>query len=206
MVNEGAMTIPNWITLFRILLIPVFVTSAIYYGRSLQAGTPVEWQRWTAVAAFMVAALSDGVDGFIARRYNLGSALGRVLDPIADKGLMQAAILTLSFSDWHFQLPIWFAVLVITRDVVILVGVAVLHHLMGRVEIRPSLIGKVCTFAQMFSICWILFLPRDLPAVLYMTPVWITATLTVLSGVDYIFEGVRRVRASGHSHPETGGR
>jgi CDP-diacylglycerol--glycerol-3-phosphate 3-phosphatidyltransferase len=200
------MTVPNWITLFRILLIPVFVSCAIYYGRSLQAGSPVEWQRWAAVAAFMVAALSDGIDGYIARRYNLGSALGRVLDPIADKGLMLAAILTLSLSDWHFQLPIWFAVLLITRDIVILLGVAILHHLIGKVEIRPSKLGKICTFAQMFCICWVLFLPRSAPQSAYMAPVWVAAALTVLSGVGYIIQGVNLLREGGHSTAQAGGR
>ncbi len=198
------MTIPNWITLFRILLIPVFIASAIYYGRSWQAGAPVEWQRWLAVTAFMLAALSDGVDGYIARKFNMRSLLGRVLDPIADKGLMLAAILTLSFSDWHFQLPLWFAVLVITRDLIILGGVALLHHYMGRVEIRPTLLGKACTFAQMGCICWILLLPRKMAPEIFMVPVWIAGALTLLSGVGYIIQGVKMLREHSHAvlHPD----
>ncbi len=192
------MTFPNWITLFRILLIPVFISSAIYYGRSLQAGAPTEWQRWLAVGAFLVAALSDGVDGYIARKFKQQSALGRVLDPIADKGLMLAAILTLSFSDWHFQLPLWFAVLVITRDLIILGGVALLHHYIGRVEIRPSLVGKACTFAQMVCICWILLLPRQMAPEIFMVPVWIAGALTLFSGVGYVIQGVKMLRE--HSH------
>ncbi len=195
------MTLPNWITLFRILLIPVFVGLAIYYGKSLQAGAPVEWQRWGAVGAFTLAALSDGIDGFIARRYNLQSALGRVLDPIADKGLMLAAILTLSFSAWHFELPVWFALLVITRDVIILAGVALLHHLLGRVEIRPSRLGKLCTFAQMITICWVLYLPRGMPDDVFMIPVAIAGVLTVLSGIAYILEGRRLLRTHSHNRP-----
>jgi CDP-diacylglycerol--glycerol-3-phosphate 3-phosphatidyltransferase len=107
------MTTANKITIARIFVIPLFVMMAIYYGRSVQAGEPEEWQRWSAVALFLIAAASDGVDGYIARRYNQRSRLGVILDPIADKGLLLAAIITLSVSNWRFELPVWFPVLVI---------------------------------------------------------------------------------------------
>ena len=77
-------------------MIPVFVTMAIYYGQSIQRGAPLEWQRFTAIAIFLVAAVSDGLDGYIARRYKQRSTLGAILDPIADKGLLLSAIITLS--------------------------------------------------------------------------------------------------------------
>jgi CDP-diacylglycerol--glycerol-3-phosphate 3-phosphatidyltransferase len=93
------MTTANKITIARILMIPLFVMMAIYYGRGVQLGVPQEWQRWTAIAIFVIAAASDGVDGYIARRFNQKSQLGVILDPIADKGLLLAGILTLSFSN-----------------------------------------------------------------------------------------------------------
>src|SRR5436309_11350112 len=149
------MTTANKITVVRILMIPVFVTMAIYYGQSIERGAPLEWQRFTAILIFLVAAVSDGLDGYVARRYNQRSALGVILDPIADKGLLLSGIITLSISNWsqvdpeYGRFPTWFPVLVITRDVVILVGSAVLHILNGRVRVVPSWIGKVATVLQM---------------------------------------------------------
>src|SRR5437870_9829067 len=94
------MTTANKITIVRILMIPAFVTMAIYYGQSIQRGTPAEWERFTAIAIFLIAALSDGLDGYVARRYNQRSSLGVVLDLIADKGLLLSAMFSLSISIW----------------------------------------------------------------------------------------------------------
>ncbi len=90
------MTTANKITIVRILMIPAFVTMAIYYGQSVQRGAPLEWERITAIAIFLIASLSDGLDGYVARHYNQRSSLGVVLDPIADKGLLLSGIITLS--------------------------------------------------------------------------------------------------------------
>src|SRR5438874_3467025 len=134
------MTTANKITVARILMIPAFVTMAIYYGQSIQRGAPLEWQRFTAIAIFLIAAVSDGLDGYVARRYNQRSALGVILDPIADKGLLLSGIITLSISNWsqvnpnYGKFPAWFPVLVISRDAVILIGSALLHILNGRVR------------------------------------------------------------------------
>src|SRR3954468_799160 len=94
------MTTANKITIARIFMIPAFVLMAIYYGQSVDRGEPLEWQRFTAIIIFLVAAASDGLDGYVARRYNQRSTLGVVLDPIADKGLLLSGIITLSIADW----------------------------------------------------------------------------------------------------------
>src|SRR6188474_3440269 len=94
------MTTANKITVVRILMIPVFVTLAIYYGQSIQEGDPQDWQRFAAIAVFLLAAVSDGLDGYVARRYNQRSSLGMILDPIADKGLLLSGIITLSLTSW----------------------------------------------------------------------------------------------------------
>src|SRR6201988_3483209 len=131
------MTTANKITVIRILMIPIFVTLAIYYGESIQEGSPQDWQRFAAIAVFLLAAVSDGLDGYVARRYNQRSSLGVVLDPLADKGLLLSGIITLSISNWsevdatYGRFPVWFPVLVISRDAVILVGAAILHYLIG---------------------------------------------------------------------------
>src|SRR5205085_3724939 len=138
------MTTANKITIVRILLIPVFVTLALYYGESVQRGDPIEWQRFAAIIVFLLAAVSDGLDGYVARRYNQRSALGVILDPIADKGLLLAGIITLSISNWsqsdpdYGKFPAWFPVLVITRDAVLLVGATVLYLLIGKLRVKPK--------------------------------------------------------------------
>src|SRR5438309_4655274 len=155
---RSIMTHSNKITIVRILMIPVFVTMAIYYGQSIQRGAPLEWQRFTAIVIFLIAAASDGLDGYIARRYRQRSTLGAILDPIADKGLLLSAIITLSISNWsdidpdYGRFPAWFPVLVITRDAVILVGAGVLHLLNGKVHVKPRWTGKVATVLQMGAI------------------------------------------------------
>src|SRR3954462_2610411 len=119
-------------------MIPVFVALAIYYGESVRRGAPLEWQRFAAIVVFLLAAASDGLDGYIARRYNQRSRLGVILDPIADKGLLLSGIVTLSVSNWRYEMPLWFPVLVIARDIIVVSGVVTLHVLNGTVQVKPS--------------------------------------------------------------------
>ena len=197
------MTTANKITIVRICLIPVFVTMAIYYGQTVQRGAPEEWMRFTAIIIFLVAAVSDGLDGYVARRYNQRSRLGVILDPIADKGLLLSGIITLSISNWsevdpnYGKFPIWFPVLVITRDIVIVVGSVVLHLLNGTVRVRPSWTGKVATVLQMAAIAWVMLQLRILP----LSYVVMAAGLfTLVSGIIYVIDGVRQLQAEGHAN------
>ncbi|HLW35292.1 MAG TPA: CDP-diacylglycerol--glycerol-3-phosphate 3-phosphatidyltransferase [Chthoniobacterales bacterium] len=198
------MTTANKITVTRILMIPAFVTMAIYYGESIQRHDPKEWMRFSAIIIFLVAAVSDGLDGYVARRYKQRSSLGVILDPIADKGLLLSGIITLSISNWsesdpdYGKFPIWFPVLVITRDAVILVGAAILHYFIGnKMKVRPSWTGKVATVCQMCAIAWVMLQLRFLP----LTVVVIIAGLfTLVSGIIYVLEGVRQLQAEGHAH------
>jgi CDP-diacylglycerol--glycerol-3-phosphate 3-phosphatidyltransferase len=193
----------NKITIVRILLIPVFVTLAIYYGQSIKRGDPVEWERFAAIVVFLVAGVSDGLDGYIARHYNQRSALGVILDPIADKGLLLSGIITLSISNWNVvdpgygRFPIWFPVLVITRDVVLVVGSTVLHLLNGKVQVRPKWTGKVATFFQICAIAWVMLQLHFLPLLLIIS---LAGLFTSVSGVQYVLEGVRQLQAEGHAH------
>jgi cardiolipin synthase len=202
-VRTPAMTTANKITIVRIAMIPAFVLMAIYYGQSIQRGAPLEWQRYTAIVIFLVAAASDGLDGYVARRYKQRSALGAILDPIADKGLLLSGIITLSISNWsevdpeYGRFPAWFPVLVITRDVVILVGSAVLHMLIGKIRVKPSWTGKVATVLQMSAIAWVMLQLR-IPSLIYM--VVAAGVFTLVSGVIYVMEGVRQLQAEGHAN------
>jgi cardiolipin synthase (CMP-forming) len=201
------MTTANKITLIRILMIPAFVLMAIYYGESIGAGEPIEWQRYAAIVIFLVAAASDGLDGYIARRYNQKSALGVILDPIADKGLLLSGIITLSISNWsdvdpqYGQFPLWFPVLVISRDAVILIGSAVLHLLNGKVTVRPAWTGKVATFLQMTAIAWVMLQIMFIPLIYVVAA---AGFFTLVSGIIYVADGFRQLGAHGQSNAEKG--
>ncbi|PYK54602.1 MAG: CDP-diacylglycerol--glycerol-3-phosphate 3-phosphatidyltransferase [Verrucomicrobia bacterium] len=198
------MTTANKITLVRIAMIPVFVALAIYYGESVRRGDPQEWQRFAAIIIFLLAAASDGLDGYVARRYNQRSQLGVILDPIADKGLLLSGIITLSITNWsqsdpdYGKFPVWFPVLVITRDAVILVGAAILHYFIGnKMRVKPSWTGKVATVCQMCAIAWVMLQLRFLP--LWFV-VMVAGIFTLISGVIYVVKGVRQLQTEGHAH------
>ena len=201
------MTTANKITIIRILMIPVFVTLAIYYGQSIGRGEPAEWQRFAAIIVFLLAAVSDGLDGYIARRYNQRSSLGVILDPIADKGLLLSGIITLSISNWSLndpeygKFPAWFPVLVITRDIVILVGSVLLHLLNGKVLVKPSWTGKVATVLQMVAIAWVMLQLRMMPLVYVVAA---AGFFTLVSGIIYVMSGIRQLQDGGHANAKIG--
>ena len=206
-VCTDSMTTANKITITRILMIPLFVAMAIYYGHGVRHGHAEEWQRAAAILLFALAALSDGLDGYIARHYNQRSRLGLVLDPIADKGLLLAGIVTLTFSNWHYEFPLWFPILVISRDVVIVSGALLLHYLNGTVRVRPHWSGKAATALQMVSIAAAMLQPNrpDLlgdPVFPWMNAlVAIAGIFTFISGIGYVVDGIRQLQAGGHATP-----
>ena len=189
------MTTANKITITRLLLIPVFVLLAVYYGESVREGAPQPALWLAAILVFIAASVSDGLDGYVARRYNQRSKLGAILDPIADKGLLLAALLTLTFSDWGYHFPLWFPVLVIARDVVIVAGSLGLHYVNGDVHVRPSWVGKVATFFQMVAIGWVMLQLRFVPPII---PVAVAGVFTFISGVGYVRDGIRQLGDSDH--------
>ncbi len=208
------MTTANKITIARIGMIPLFVMMAIYYGRGVQHGTPLEWQRWTAIAMFVAAAASDGIDGYIARRYNQKSRLGVILDPLADKGLLLSGIITLSVSGWGYEFPVWFPVLIVARDVVIVAGTLGLHYLNGTVRVKPSWTGKTATAMQMVAIAlcmlqWNWFQKSlaigswRLDVGSLDLSVWLAGFFTLVSGVGYVVDGMRQLHAKGHGDPKS---
>ena len=177
------MTVANQITVARILLIPVFVAFALYYGRSCAEGAPVESWRWAAAGTFLLAAGTDGIDGWVARRFNQRSRLGTILDPIADKGLLLTAMITLTFSPWPEKFPLWFLILVIARDVLAIGGALLLGQLAGLRELTPHWTGKVATVAQMTALgALMLSFPQPWVAI----SVWIAAAFTFASGMVYL--------------------
>lgn len=196
----SSVTIPTYITLFRLLLIPVFVTLAIYYSISIQSGEANESLRWTAVGVFVLASLSDALDGYLARKLNQFSKIGAFLDPLADKCLLLFALTTLAVFPWGpegWRLPPWFIILVATRDIIIVGGLWILHHFQTGVKIKPHWSGKVCTVTQMIALGWVML--KWVPfSPLY--PALVAAIFTVWSGVSYFQLGLRLIKEAPHLH------
>lgn len=194
------MTAATHITISRILLVPVFAVLAVYYARSFESPPPDERYRWWAVAVFVLASATDGIDGYVARRFNQRSRLGAVLDPLADKLLVLTALITLSVVQWGegWSIPIWFSGLVIARDVVILGGIAVLHFFHLQVHVDPHWTGKVSTALLMVTLAWVML--QIIPfSPIY--PVTVTALFLVLSGANYFRQGLAQLKEHGHAEP-----
>ena len=147
------MTTANKITILRILLIPFFVVEVLYYTKEGH-----EVHRLLAILCFALAAICDGVDGYVARRYNQRSELGAILDPLADKLLLVSGIVVLSFdhSPYLESVPLWLTGTIIGRDILILIGMVVIQLMVGKVKVRPRIIGKVATVLQMVVVLWIM--------------------------------------------------
>lgn len=187
------MTLATLITLSRLLCAPLFAVLAVRYGQSTQTATPDELTRWIAIGIFTLAAASDGLDGFIARKFQQRTKLGAILDPIADKSLLLTGIITLTLIPWGegWSIPHWFTLLMIIRDIIIIVGIAILYYVNKHVPIKPHWTGKVCTITQMTLLGWVLlqFIP--------LSPIYPTAIATIFtiwSGIEYFREGLRQIR------------
>lgn len=171
------MNLPNILTLTRVLLIPVFVILII--------NKSFGW----ALVTFAIAGITDGIDGLIARITQKRTELGAYLDPIADKLLLSAAFITLAIIE---ILPSWLTVIVITRDVIILVGFLVLILTNHRPKIQPSLVSKITTDFQIATILLVLMMGYN-PVFnkLSTLAIYGTALFTILSGSHYIYVGTR---------------
>jgi cardiolipin synthase len=182
--SSRILTVPNLLTVFRMVLIPVFVTLLFYRRFSL------------ALGVFVLAGLTDGLDGLLARRFKQQSQLGTVLDPIADKLMLVTAFIVLSMRSIfpqplpsHLPVPFWVTVAVISRDVFIIVGAAAINIMTGFRGFRPSWLGKLNTTVQIGGIATIMF-AASVPHYTgyYLPTVYATVfTLAVLSGLHYIF-------------------
>jgi len=191
------MTTANKITILRILLIPFFVVQVLYYVKN---GNEVH--RLAAILSFAIAAICDGVDGYIARRYNQRSELGAILDPLADKLLLVSGIVVLSFEHRPRleTIPLWLTGTIIGRDILVLAGMLVIQMIVGKVKIRPRIVGKVATVLQMVIILWVL-LKWDSN----WLRVWLLAAAicTGISGLLYVWDGSRQLSVHPASSPKT---
>jgi CDP-diacylglycerol--glycerol-3-phosphate 3-phosphatidyltransferase len=192
------MTTANKITILRVLLVPFFIIQVLYY---VERG--VEWYRLAAILTFAVAAISDALDGYIARRYNQRSQLGAILDPLADKLLLVSGVLLLSFDHEPRlpQTPLWLVGTIVGRDMLLLIGLIVIYYSCGKVAVRPILIGKAATVLQMTCVLWGLA-KWDVSWLLFWSAG--AALCTGVSGVVYVCDGIRQLSASPTSGPAPG--
>ena len=182
--SSRIITVPNLLTVFRMVLIPVFV-SLLFYQRFV-----------LALGIFILAGITDGLDGLLARRFNQKSQLGTILDPIADKLMLVTSFVVLSMRSVfpqplpsHLPVPFWVTVAVISRDVFILVGAAAINIVTGFRGFRPSLLGKINTVVQIFAIATIIFAASVPYGTGYYLPTLYTTVFafSVLSGAHYVF-------------------
>jgi CDP-diacylglycerol--glycerol-3-phosphate 3-phosphatidyltransferase len=176
-------TLANRITVFRLIMIPVFLVLVMSYTRDAQ------WMRHLALFIFVLAALSDAADGFVARAYNQKTRLGAVLDPMADKLMINLAFVFLAVNqEFRTPVPAWIPVIILSRDVIIVLGAYLIHEFYGPLRVRPRMSGKFNTVFQMSSIIVVLLEWRIAYPVLMVTIV-----ISIISFVDYIISGYRQI-------------
>jgi cardiolipin synthase (CMP-forming) len=186
------MGLANWLTVLRIVLIPVFVLLLLYKRPGF------------ALVVFASAALTDLLDGYVARRRGSQSRLGAFLDPMADKLLLTAAFVTLTQLR---VLPPWITILVISRDVILMMGALLIHMLGGRIYPRPTWAGKAATFFQILAVLAGMlaryFRPMGPSAVVLNSIVWLAAIFTIFSGLQYLVQGMRYLSATDAAREES---
>ncbi len=179
------MNIPNFFSVLRIVSIPLFII-LLSYDKHL-----------AALSVFVVAAFTDAIDGFFARLFKQKTTLGSYLDPIADKLLLVSSFVALALLN---LIPRWLTILVVSRDVIISMGILILRLNLFQIEIKPSLVSKCTTFLQILAIGISLLF-----SVLGRSPFpveliyWATGGLTIATGVHYILRGMKIINEKAES-------
>lgn len=175
----GLLGLANWLTILRILLIPVFASLLVYR------------QTTAALVVFCLASVTDLLDGYIARARGSQTRLGAFLDPLADKLLLTTAFVILTYL-YPRLLPFWITVTVLSRDLLLILGTALIHIAGGRVHPTPTVLGKASTALQMVTILAVLLvLAYQVDPRIKSALVWITAGFTVASGIQYLYQGTK---------------
>lgn len=183
-----SMTLANKITIARIVMVPLFVVALLTY-----TGNGREFYRWLAIALFVLAAVGDGIDGWVARRFHQRTEMGALLDPLADKLLLVLGLVILSLDNGPRldRIPLWLTATVLSRDVMLLVLLVLVNYLVGTGTVRPRFVGKAATVFQMACVLW---------ALLKLDPGWLdglaalATACTGISGLLYLRDGIRMMR------------
>lgn len=175
------MNFANKISTFRILSVPFFIASLVYYAND---PTGRWYLRLVALAIFLLAVVSDAVDGYIARRSREHSPAGLILDPLGDKLLLMSAFVCLYFIPLPIRFPLPVILIVLSRDILILLGAIVIFIVKQEIKVMPTAWGKLTTTFQMLAVAGVLL---QFPHSYALW--WIAAAFTVISGADYIRRG-----------------
>jgi cardiolipin synthase len=178
----SVLTTANQLTLLRIMLVPAFVILVLY------------GQFGWALTVFITAGVTDGLDGLIARRSGQKTNLGAWLDPMADKLLLVTTFIVLSLPNMGLanRLPVWITVLIISRDVVIVLTVAIVNLAVGRRTFRPSIFGKIATATYILTaVVTMLFNYLGYRSRMVDLFVWASLAITLVSSFHYIWHAAR---------------
>lgn len=177
---------PNRISIARILLVGPFVIGLIH----LQDAEWASVARWSALVTFALMAISDGLDGYLARRLHQETAVGRFLDPLADKLLILFAFVLLSHEGTHIEgarLPTTVAVIAVGKDLIVVLGFCIIYFTTARTYIDPRRPGKWCTTVQLLTVITVLLYPNLPDRLTFVPPLlwWVASGLAILTIVHY---------------------
>ena len=183
------MNFANKISTFRILSVPFFIASLIYYSPERN------YLRFVALAIFVLGVVSDAIDGYIARKSQQHTKAGLVLDPLGDKLLLMSAFICLTFkSEFLLRFPLWVTLIVMSRDLIMLLGAVVIYMVRQDINISPTRWGKLTTVFQMSAVMAVLLQLRFSPFLW-----WLAVFFTLISGVDYVRRGFKILYALDNS-------
>ncbi len=191
--EHKGLTLANKVSIFRILGVPFFVLFLTYYLLGLKQGSANETFRWAALNIFILLALSDALDGYLARSRNELTRLGTILDPLADKALMVSALILLTRPSTHSlvpQFPVSFTVLVLSRECILVLGAFVIHHYAGEVEVRVRGSGKCATAFLVLAVAYALW---GGPAGVFQIIIGICSVFILVSWAQYLMDGIRQI-------------
>ena len=199
------MTTANKVTIGRIILVPFFVVLMLYSFRHPEQ----ELYRYLAIATFLAATISDGIDGYLARHRGQATQLGTFMDPIADKLLMFSGLFLLTFefekNPFGQHIPLFLTGIVIGRDVIVVAGSTLLYVVIGNVEVKPHILSKTGAVLQMVCIGWVLLrFPVTWAADATFCLALAVTACTILSGVFYVHDGIRQFSEHPVGQPEGG--
>jgi cardiolipin synthase (CMP-forming) len=185
------MNIANKISIFRILSVPFFIACLVYYAPGKL------YLKNLALGIFILGVISDGLDGYIARKAKMISKAGSILDPLGDKFLLISAFVFLSpVSRLELTFPLWVSFIVISRDVIIIMGAVVIYMVKQNLDVYPTKWGKLTTIFQMLSVICVL-LQWKLALLVW----WPAVIFTVISGIDYVKRGFKTLYAFDNHRP-----
>jgi cardiolipin synthase (CMP-forming) len=190
------LNLANRITILRMLCVPAVVGLLLYYAQSGKRVSYSDALRIATAASFGAVFLLDMLDGFIARVFNQKTKLGALLDPVADKAVMIPTLIAMGnmpLGAFTNDLPSWFIIVTVSRDIILIIGTVLIFTLRDKLDATPHMTGKFATFFNAAVIeCTLL----NLPSSLFWVLIGAAVACSVVSGVQYVIDGVLQLHAT----------